>query len=130
MLLDGLGATRDRLLTLVADELVPAALVHGLDTGDLEGYMGCTNATLRAFLRAVEPSERMDAGLVPGTYTVATRCPECGPVWLPEPLPSAALSCPWCFRRRAGRSFPRPPAGSLVADPGEATLLAMTETWP
>lgn len=99
---------RAHLLSLAESERLPAALVHGLDAGDLGACSGCSNITLRAYLRALGKTAHMDAGQVPPTFTVATRCPECGPVWLSEPLPPAARSCPWCFRRKAGKPIPRP----------------------
>ena len=108
-LLDGPNAIRDKLLTLAADERGSAAIVHRLPVADLDACTGCTDMELRAYLRALVRSDRMDAGQVPLGYTVATCCPECGPVWLPEPLHPAALTCPWCFRRKASKAVPRPP---------------------
>jgi hypothetical protein len=108
VLLDGPDAIRDKLLTLAASERIGPAIVHRLPVADLAECHGLPDDTLRAYLRALAQSERMDAGQVPPGYTVVARCPECGPVWLPEPLHPAALSCPWCFRRRAGTPIPRP----------------------
>ena len=99
---------RAHLLTLAESDGLPESLVHDLDEGDLDGCRGCTNATLRTFLRALGKSAAMDAGRVPDGFTVATRCPQCGPVWLSEEHPPEAKTCPWCFRRRAGKSFPVP----------------------
>ena len=103
------GAIRAHLLTLAESEGLPAVLVHDLDSEDLAGCAGCTNATLRAFLRALNKAAAMNAGRVPASFTVATRCPECGPVWLSEAHPPEAKTCPWCFRRRAGKAIPRQP---------------------
>lgn len=101
-------AIRHKLLTLAADEQVPAAVVHCLHGDDLAACAGCTDTELRAYVRALGKSAAMDAGRVPASFTVATRCPECGPVWLSEAHPPEAKSCPWCFRRRAGKAVPRP----------------------
>ena len=104
-----LDAIREKLATLAADELLPATIVHHLHSDHVAACAGCPDSTLRSYLRTLVQSERMDAGLVPLTYTVATRCPECGPVWLSETPHPEAKTCPWCFRRKAGKAISRPP---------------------
>lgn len=100
---------RLHLLTLAADELLPAAIVHRLHDADLTACHGCTDSALRAYLRALVQSERMDAGNVPAGYTMAAQCSGCGPVWLWPGAPARVIACPWCFRRKAGKAIPRPP---------------------
>jgi hypothetical protein len=63
-----------------------------------------------AYLRALHRGADMDAGIVPASYTQAAHCDGCGPVWLWPEAPSRLIACPWCFRRKAGRPIPRPPA--------------------
>lgn len=109
VLLSAPNVIREKLLMLAADERVPATIVQGLHTDHLAACVGCTDSELRAYLRALARSARMDAGFVPDSYTVADRCPLCGPVWLPEPMHPAARTCPWCSRRIAGKAIPRPP---------------------
>ena len=112
---DSSEATRALLLSLAESECLPAALVNGLDDHDLAGCASLGDAVLRSFLRALGKSACMNAGRVPATFTVATRCPQCGPVWLSEAMPLIAQSCPWCFRRKAGKPIPRPEEGLMLA---------------
>lgn len=105
------GAQRAYLLTLAADEGLAAGLVHGLDNADLAACKGLPDAILRAYLRALGNSERMDAGMVPPDWgeAVARTCEGCGPVLLWPECPGVVKACPWCFRRKAGKAIPRPP---------------------
>jgi hypothetical protein len=100
-----------RLLHLADDEGVDAAHVHRLHADDLVACEGLPDDALRAYLRALERSARMDAGLVPREWgePVARACEGCGPVWLWSEAPDKVRACPWCFRRKAGKPIPRPP---------------------
>ena len=109
VLLSAPNVIREKLLMLAADERVPAIIVQGLRGEDVAACVGCTDNELRGYLRALARSARMDAGFVPDSYTVADRCPLCGPVWLPEPMHPEARTCPWCSQRKAGKAIPRPP---------------------
>lgn len=108
---------RTRLLALATDELLAAGLVHGLGAADVAACDGYTDPELRAYLRALEQSARMDAGMVPAGYTVATVCAGCGPVWLWEGVPETFIACPWCARHKAGLPVPRP---CITCQPEEA----------
>ena len=101
---------RAHLLALAADEWVPEALVHGLTDADVRACNGLPDTTLRAYLRALEASGHMDAGMVPPDWgePVARTCEGCGPVLLWSACPPVVKSCPWCFRRKAGKVVPRP----------------------
>lgn len=103
-------AQRARLLTLAADELLPAGLVHDLDDADAADCYDLSDDTLRAYLRSLERDRRMDAGQVPPEWgePVACVCQGCGPVPLWPSCPDEVLGCPWCFRRNAGKAIPRP----------------------
>lgn len=100
---------RTHLLTLAEAHGLPADLVHRLHAADLAACESHTDATLLAYLRALEQSARMDAGMVPPAYTVAAECAGCGPVWLWPGVPASVIACPWCARRKAGLAIPRPP---------------------
>jgi hypothetical protein len=104
------NGTRDKLLTLAAQEQVAARSVHRLPDDELAACTDCTDYELRAYLLARVQSELMDAGQVPPGYTVAATCEGCGTVWLWPGAPANVKACPWCFRRKAGKPFPRPPA--------------------
>lgn len=101
---------RARLLVLATDEGLPAGLVHGLDDADAAACDGLPDITLRAYLRALEAGQRMDAGTVPPGWgdAVARTCEGCGPVLLWPTCPPMVKACPWCFRRKAGKAIPRP----------------------
>jgi hypothetical protein len=96
------------LLTLAADELLPAALVHDLDDADVAACANLPDDTLRAYLRALVRGQGMDRGELPAEYTRVCHCDACGPVWLWPTCPDRVKACPWCFRRKAGRPFPQP----------------------
>lgn len=104
------GEQRAHLLALADDEGLPAGLVHGLDDADVAACAGLPDATLRAYLRAVERGQRMDAGMVPPDWgePVTRTCEGCGPVLLWPGCPPVVKACPWCFRPRAGKAIPRP----------------------
>lgn len=98
---------RAHLLALAASEYIDAAHVHRLHADDVAACAGQSDATLRAYLRALERDAGMDAGIVPPEWTTAPQCAGCGPVWL-WPDAARVLACPWCFRRKAGKAIPRP----------------------
>lgn len=101
----GVPAQRARLLALAADELLPVELVHGLDDTDVAACAGYADDELRGHLRALDAERFMGRGLVPPEWGVpVTRvCEGCGPVLLwAECLPTVK-TCPWCFRRKAGK---------------------------
>lgn len=104
------GEQRAHLLALADDEGLPAELVHGLDDADVAACNGLSDGTLRAYLRAVERRQRMDAGMVPLDWgePVTRTCEGCGPVLLWATCPAVVKACPWCFRRKAGKAIPRP----------------------
>ena len=101
---------RAHLLALADAELLPAGLVHGLADADVNACAGLPDSVLRAYLRALEAGERMDAGQVPPEWgeSVARTCDGCGPVLLWSDCPPKVKACPWCFRRKAGKAIPRP----------------------
>ena len=101
---------RAHLLALAADEGLPAGLVHGLADADATACAGLPDATLRAYLRALERRHRMDAGQVPPDWgeAVARTCEGCGPVLLWDEAPAHVLACPWCWNRQTGQPVPRP----------------------
>lgn len=108
LLLETIAVQRIHLLALAADELLPGALVDGLDDDDVAACAGLLDDTLRAYLRALHRGGIMDGGIVPEGYTRAAQCAGCGPVWLWPEAPAHVIACPWCFRRKAGRPFPQP----------------------
>lgn len=111
-------AMRSHLATLAADEGLPTSLVDGLEDPDLTACAGLTDATLRAYLWALDRGHRMDAGQVPpewGTPVVRT-CEGCGPVLLWADCPPVVKSCPWCFPRQAGKAIPRPTPREVGGD--------------
>lgn len=87
-------------------------LVERLPVADVAACDGLTDDTLRAHLGALHRGACMDAGIVPEGYTLAAHCDGCGPVWLWLEAPARVKACPWCFRRKAGRTIPRPEVGS------------------
>ena len=98
---------RAHLLNLAESEGVDAAHLHRLHADDVAACAAESDHTLRAYLRALERDAGMDAGRVPLGWTTAAHCDGCGPVWL-WPDAARVRACPWCFRRNAGKSFPRP----------------------
>lgn len=99
---------RARLHAIAECDDVPSALVEALPAADVATCDGLANDTLRAYLRALHRGAGMDAGAVPEGYTLAAHCDGCGSVWLWPDSPARVVACPWCFRRKAGRAFPRP----------------------
>ncbi len=101
---------RSHLLGIATGDGRPASLVHGLADADVEACAGLPDDTLRAYLRAVERGQRMDAGELPPEWgeAVARTCEGCGPVLLWPQCPAIVKACPWCFRRKAGKAIPRP----------------------
>ena len=101
---------RPHLLALANDEGLPAALVHALPDADVTACAGLPDDTLRAYLRALEAGQQMDAGMVPPGWgePVACTCEGCGPVLLWPDCPPRVKACPWCARRKAGKVIPRP----------------------
>ena len=102
------AAIRAHLLSLAAANGIDAAHVHRLHEDDLAACRGCTNATLRDWLRLRNVTACMDAGRAPQGYTKAVECYGCGPVLLWQSSPDRVIACPWCFRRKAGKAIPRP----------------------
>lgn len=102
-----LEVLRDRLLTRAANERLPMALIHAIPDEELAEWELLPDHTLQACLRALDASLDIAAGRVPESFTVASCCPLCGPVWLSARLHPLALTCPWCFLRRAGKTIPR-----------------------
>lgn len=90
----GLTGIRDRLHELARLERLPTTLVDER-LAVLDEYDGEDDDALR-FALVAWSMER------PGA------CSHCGPVWLAPTWPSPASVCPWCFRRKAGKPFPRP----------------------
>ncbi len=104
---DGPRDLRAHLLHLAESEGVDAAHVHRLHADDAAACAGESDDTLRAYLRGLAEQHGMDAGIVPPEWTTAAHCEGCGPVWL-WPDAARVRACPWCFRRKAGKTFPRP----------------------
>jgi len=96
-----------RLLGMLHAEFLPQSLL-ARDDAKPEELAAMDSVQLRVYARALHRSATLDAGTVPAEYTKATRCEGCGPVWLWEGCPPMVKACPWCFRRTAGRRFPRP----------------------
>lgn len=115
------GDLRTHLLTLAADERLPACLVHTLADADVAACAGLPDDTLRAYLRVLERGRAMDRGMVPSAWgePVACTCEGCGPVLLWPGCPPAVKACPWCFRRKAGKAIPRPLADAPAPLPGQ-----------
>lgn len=99
---------RAHLLHLADAGTLPASIVHRLHADDVGGCAGLPDETLLAYLRAQDRGTVMDAGIAPESYTQAAHCDGCGPVWLWPGAPDRLIACPWCFRRKAGKSLPRP----------------------
>lgn len=101
--------TRDTLLALADSEGAARTPILRLDAGDLAGCAGRDEATLRAYVRALEQSARLARGECPPEWRAPAECVGCGPVWLWEGLPAHVEACPWCQHRAAGVRLPRPP---------------------
>lgn len=98
---------RAHLLTLAESEGIDPAHVHRLHDDDLRAIPAdYAEHNLTAYLRALERDTGMDAGMVPWDWQAVAQCDGCGPVHLWEPL--RVKACPWCFKRKAGKSIPRP----------------------
>ena len=105
----GLGIEmRPHLLRMAAMAGLPASVMEAQEAADLAECVGLPDATLRAWLSALDLRARMDAGDCPPCYTQAAECSGCGPVLLWPGSPAKVIACPWCFRRRAGKPIPRP----------------------
>lgn len=105
-----------RLLALADD----AALVVGLSEADLLNVADEPDDNLRLYLRLLQDSADMDAGLVPQGWTAEACCEHCGPVWLSPGLAGGlplrdgwrlAWGCPWC---RITGFVPRPSIESVT----------------
>ena len=105
----GIEAIRAHLLELAEADLIPVSIVHALPDADVNACMGESDATLTAYLRALDGQERMDNGLTPLDWgePVAVTCDGCGPVLLWATCPPKVKACPWCFRRKAGKPYPK-----------------------
>lgn len=138
-----LDHARKRLLALCADELLPASLVDGLSAADIAQCIDASDAASRGYLRSLETSEAIRGGVAPAGWGRATArfCGGCGPVLLWPECPPTVKDCPWCFRRKAGRSIPRPSVtcgscsnytpDSINPDAGVGTCNAgLTAMWP
>ena len=104
---------RARLLALAKAEGIDPTHVYRLHDDDVAAYAAVpdfTDDNLRAHLRALVGSARMDDGLIPLEWgkAVARTCEGCGPVLLWATCPEVVKACPWCFRRKAGKAIPRP----------------------
>ncbi len=102
---------RVRLLALAIGEGLDADLVHALPDADLLAIPAdYTDRNLRAYVRALDADRRMDAGMIPVDWgvPVAVTCEGCGPVLLWPTSPPVVKACPWCFKRKAGKTIPRP----------------------
>lgn len=100
-------AIRSRLLTLASRAGVPLALVQRLPHADLAACADLQDDTLAAYLRTLADDACMDSDRVPDGWTQVVHCEGCGPVWWSGVSPTVR-TCPWCFRRRAGKAIPRP----------------------
>jgi|SRR5690625_451173 len=114
----GSEQTRAHLLALAEAEGMDAGLVHGMPETDVDACAGLPDATLRAYLTAMQDTADRMAGRIPTGETTPILCAHCGPVWShPEVaavLPVVddwphALGCPWCHVRKALKAMPRPP---------------------
>ena len=94
------------LLALAEVEGLDAAIVHRLDAEGVEGIADGPDADIRKRLHTLAAHADMDAGRVPHDWTEVAHCARCGPIWwhTAEHRPS----CPWCFRRMAGKAIPQP----------------------
>lgn len=114
-----LRTAREVLLGIADAEGLEESVVDRLGNTDLRELEGASDDTVRAFLRALADTDDRNAGKRPKGYDTPAVCDGCGPVWLwpdiceqsdrrePNGWP-AVMSCPWCFRRRAGQLFGRP----------------------
>ena len=101
--------TGGTLLELAEAALMPVSIGHALPDADVNACMGESDATLTAYLRALDGQERMDNGLTPLDWgePVAVTCDGCGPVLLWATCQPKVKACPWCFRRKAGKPYPK-----------------------
>ena len=99
---------RRHLEALAIAEGLPKSTAQELADDDIAACQGLPDDILQANLRVLDRGRRMDRGEVPAGYTKACHCDGCGPVWLWPTCPYRVKACPWCFRRNAGRTFPRP----------------------
>lgn len=106
------------LRMLAEAEGVEPGLVDTLTAADVDACAGLPDATLRAYLTAMQDTADRMAGRIPTGETAPILCAHCGPVWShPEVaavLPVVddwprALGCPWCHVRKALKAMPRPP---------------------
>lgn len=104
------------LLRLADGELIDAGLVRRLSESDLLECIGLPDATLRAYLHALNDSALRQVGKVPRDETACGLCRHCGPVWLAPEIAAVApmvngwpvvLGCPWCHVRERAL-IPRP----------------------
>jgi hypothetical protein len=102
----GVDQTR-RLVEALRSESLSASLLSRDDSEPWQ-LAELDDVGMRAYARALQQSAVMDAGAIPPGYTKAVQCEGCGPVWLWAGCPSVVKACPWCFRRKAKRTFPRP----------------------
>ena len=98
---------RERLLALADSEGLAAGLVHGQPDAELALCDQLPEDGVRAYLRALDASDRIGSGLVPAGWSQQLDCAHCGPVWWQRS--GSVLACPWCARQQAGKPFPRPP---------------------
>lgn len=104
---DVLATLRAHLLILAAIEGIDKAMLHRLNANDVAACVGESDDTLRAYVRGLEHSTRMDEGRAPFGWNAIAHCAGCGPVWWHQA--ESLKACPWCFKRNAGRSIPSPP---------------------
>lgn len=106
-----IGVMRAHLLELAKLERLPADLVHHLHDDDLRAIPeDFTERNLTAYLRELLAAREMDAGAIPESWggAIEATCEGCGPVYLWPGAPVRLKACPWCFRRKAGKTIPRP----------------------
>lgn len=103
----GLAVLRAHMLDLADDENAETAHIHRLNGDDVAVCVGEFDETLRTYIRGLERGARMDEGMAPFDWTTTAHCAGCGPVWwhCAEQL----KACPWCFKRKGGKSLPSPP---------------------
>ena len=106
MLRNGETTMRAHLLNLADGEGVDASHIRRLHADDVAACVGESDDTLRTYLRGLNRGARMDAGLVPFDWTATAHCAGCGPVWWHKA--ERLTACPWCFKRKAGKSVPLP----------------------
>lgn len=96
-----------RLLQVIRDQELPDRLL-ALDRATPAQLAALTLDELRAYARLLDRTRIMSAGLCPCGYTQRAICGGCGPVLLWVGAPAELIACPWCARRKAGQSIPRP----------------------